>query len=89
MPPVRGFRVLSRLNAFPAQATGNVNAIGRFAFSPVIIPSHRPAVPAVTNISCYRFARMDGLKSLRDELIDFCKERTLKGTILLAPEGIN
>lgn len=77
------------MNAFPAQATGNVNAIGRFAFSPVIIPSHRPAVPAVTNISCYRFARMDGLKSLRDELIDFCKERTLKGTILLAPEGIN
>jgi RluA family pseudouridine synthase len=46
-------------------------------------------VPAVTNISCYRFARMDGLKSLRDELISFCKQRTLKGTILLAPEGIN
>jgi RluA family pseudouridine synthase len=46
-------------------------------------------VPSVTNISCYRFARMDGLKELRERLIRFCKERSLKGTILLAPEGIN
>ena len=46
-------------------------------------------MPAVTNISCYRFARMDGLKALRERLIAFCKERSLKGTILLAPEGIN
>jgi UPF0176 protein len=46
-------------------------------------------VPAVTNISCYRFARMDGLKALRERLIAFCKERALKGTILLAPEGVN
>lgn len=52
-------------------------------------PPHRPAVPAVTNISCYRFARMDGLKELRERLIAFCKQRSLKGTILLAPEGIN
>ncbi|MEK7952515.1 sulfurtransferase [Luteolibacter soli] len=46
-------------------------------------------MPAVTNISCYRFACMDGLKALRERLIGFCKERLLKGTILLAPEGIN
>ena len=46
-------------------------------------------MPSVINISCYRFARMDGLKALRERLIPFCKERALKGTILLAPEGIN
>ena len=32
---------------------------------------------------------MEGLKALRERLIAFCKERALKGTILLAPEGIN
>ena len=46
-------------------------------------------MPAVTNIAAYRFARLDGLKALRERLIAFCKERALKGTILLAPEGIN
>jgi RluA family pseudouridine synthase len=46
-------------------------------------------VPAVTNIAAYRFARMEGLKELRAELLAFCKPRNLKGTILLAPEGIN
>lgn len=50
---------------------------------------HGSAVPAVTNIAAYRFARLDGLKALRERLVAFCKERTLKGTILLAPEGIN
>ncbi|MGB6221879.1 sulfurtransferase [Haloferula sp.] len=42
-----------------------------------------------TNISAYLFARMERLKSLREDLLKFCKERDLKGTILLAPEGIN
>jgi UPF0176 protein len=46
-------------------------------------------VPAVTNIAAYRFARLVGLKDLRSELLSFCKPRGLKGTILLAPEGIN
>ncbi|WP_035601231.1 sulfurtransferase [Haloferula sp. BvORR071] len=46
-------------------------------------------MPAITNIAAYRFARMEGLKELRGDLIDFCKARALKGTILLAPEGIN
>ena len=46
-------------------------------------------MPAVTNIAAYRFARMEGLKELRTELLSFCKSRDLKGTILLAPEGIN
>lgn len=46
-------------------------------------------MPAVKNIAAYCFARLDGLKELRERLIAFCKERSLKGTILLAPEGIN
>ena len=48
-----------------------------------------PGVPGFTNISAYLFARMERLKSLREDLLTFCKERDLKGTILLAPEGIN
>lgn len=44
---------------------------------------------AVSNISCYCFAELTGLKELREELISFCKERALKGTILLSTEGIN
>jgi len=47
------------------------------------------AVPAVTNISTYRFAPLSDLKDLREELIEFCKARELKGTILLSTEGIN
>ncbi len=41
------------------------------------------------NISCYKFARLDGLKALRERLLGFAKARGLKGTILLATEGIN
>ena len=43
----------------------------------------------VTNISAYRFAPLRDLKDLRAHLLAFCSERGLKGTILLAPEGIN
>jgi RluA family pseudouridine synthase len=46
-------------------------------------------VPAVTNISTYRFAELTGLKDLREELIADCKAWGLKGTILLSTEGIN
>jgi len=46
-------------------------------------------VPAVTNISTYRFAPLSGLKGLREELQEFCKAWGLKGTILLSTEGIN
>lgn len=41
------------------------------------------------NIAAYQFARMDGLKELRPRLLERCKHLGLKGTILLAPEGIN
>lgn len=43
----------------------------------------------VTNISCYQFARLDGLKPLRERLAGLCKGWGLKGTILLSTEGIN
>jgi len=46
-------------------------------------------VSVFTNIAAYRFARLEGLKELREDLLGFCKTRALKGTILLAPEGIN
>ena len=42
-----------------------------------------------TNISAYQFASLDGLKELRSSLLDLCRQSALKGTILLAPEGIN
>ncbi len=48
-----------------------------------------PAAAAITNISCYQFATLTGLKDLRARLLATCKERGLKGTILLSPEGIN
>lgn len=47
------------------------------------------AIMKFTNIAAYQFAPLDGLKKLREELLVFCKARQLKGTILLAPEGIN
>jgi predicted sulfurtransferase len=43
----------------------------------------------VTNISAYRFAPLDGLKSLRAGLMEACQRGGLKGTILLSTEGIN
>ncbi len=46
-------------------------------------------MPAVTNISCYKFAALDDLKSLRERLLAQCKQWQLKGTILLSTEGIN
>jgi len=45
--------------------------------------------PPVINISAYRFAPMDDLKSLRERLATTCREWGLKGTILLSTEGIN
>ena len=46
-------------------------------------------MPAVTNIAAYKFARLSDLKPLRAELLVLCRERGLRGTILLSTEGIN
>ena len=41
------------------------------------------------NISTYRFCELANLDNLREELLKQCLEKELKGTILIAPEGIN
>jgi UPF0176 protein len=41
------------------------------------------------NIAAYRFVPLDDREALRTGLHDAAQERGLKGTILLAPEGIN
>lgn len=41
------------------------------------------------NISTYRFCELSELDTLRDQILQACLERNLKGTILLAEEGIN
>lgn len=46
-------------------------------------------MPVITNISCYKFAPLENLKPIREQIATFCKERDLKGTILLSTEGIN
>lgn len=43
----------------------------------------------VLNISCYKFITLDDRTTLRETLLAECLSRQLKGTILLAPEGIN
>lgn len=43
----------------------------------------------VINLSCYKFAPLEGLEALRLSLQEGAKANGLKGTILLAPEGIN
>jgi UPF0176 protein len=46
-------------------------------------------VGPIINIAAYRFLPMADLKPLRARLMALCKENSLKGTILLSPEGIN
>jgi UPF0176 protein len=48
-----------------------------------------PATATITNISCYQFAELSGLKDMRAKLLEQCKKLGLKGTILLSTEGIN
>lgn len=43
----------------------------------------------VLNISCYKFVSIDDIDSLRPAVLAQCTAFSLKGTILLAPEGIN
>lgn len=43
----------------------------------------------VVNISCYKFVGLDDREALRADLKARCDALGLKGTILLAPEGIN
>lgn len=43
----------------------------------------------VLNVSAYRFVELDNLTELRDRVREACLAAGLKGTVLLAPEGIN
>ncbi len=44
---------------------------------------------SVVNIAAYRFVTLDDLPRRREELRELCRRLELKGTILLAQEGIN
>jgi UPF0176 protein len=44
---------------------------------------------SIVNISAYKFISLDDLPTLRGRLLACCEALALKGTILLAPEGIN
>ncbi|HYG24323.1 MAG TPA: pseudouridine synthase [Verrucomicrobiae bacterium] len=46
-------------------------------------------MPTFLNIAAYRFAPLSDLGPLRGRLLDLCKGWSLRGTILLSPEGIN
>ncbi|MDR6937848.1 MULTISPECIES: sulfurtransferase [unclassified Luteibacter] len=43
----------------------------------------------ILNISAYKFVGLDDLDALRARIVERCEALALKGTILLAPEGIN
>ena len=43
----------------------------------------------ILNVAAYRFVPLDRLPQLRDEIRTRCKSLALKGTVLLAAEGIN
>jgi predicted sulfurtransferase len=43
----------------------------------------------IVNISAYKFVTLDDIETLRPVMRDRCDAAGLKGTILLAPEGIN
>ncbi len=46
-------------------------------------------MPDFVNFSAYRFTPLDELPALRARLTAFCQAESLRGTILLSPEGIN
>lgn len=46
-------------------------------------------VPAILNIAAYKFVTLPDLQTLRERLLDTALALSLKGTILLAEEGIN
>lgn len=41
------------------------------------------------SIAAYKFVRLSDLKTRRAQLVELCKQRNLKGSILLSPEGVN
>ena len=48
-----------------------------------------PAVKPIAVVAAYRFVELDDCEFLRQTLFDRAQAAALKGTVLLAPEGIN
>jgi RluA family pseudouridine synthase len=46
-------------------------------------------MPPIVNIAAYKFAKLDGLVPLREELLTLTARLQTRGSILLSPEGIN
>jgi len=53
-----------------------------------VLPYPFPAM-SIINLSAYRFVSLHDLPELRERIRERCEALELKGTILLAPEGIN
>ena len=47
------------------------------------------SIMEILNIAAYKFVALDGLPALQANLADTLKDRAIKGTVLLAGEGIN
>ena len=52
-------------------------------------PQIGSATQPVRVAALYRFARLDDCASLRDPLLKTCREHNIKGTLLIAGEGVN
>ena len=61
----------------------------RFRGNDTIALSSVYAMNTIHNIAAYKFVSLDNLPARRDDLKSRCAALQLKGTILLAPEGIN
>ena len=46
-------------------------------------------MPQIVVVALYKFVQLSEIDSLRESLIDLLDRHGVKGSILLAPEGIN
>ena len=75
-----------------AQRAPAPGAVQPAAQQAVLRPVLQPAAPPAQrflNVSAYRFVELDDLPALRERVREQCAAAGLKGTVLLAPEGIN
>ncbi|WP_017326537.1 rhodanese-related sulfurtransferase [Synechococcus sp. PCC 7336] len=49
----------------------------------------QPQKKSIVVASAYKFVQLDNCEQMRDRLLQFCQSQGLKGTLLLASEGIN
>ncbi|EIP90414.1 hypothetical protein A33K_14004 [Burkholderia humptydooensis MSMB43] len=52
-------------------------------------PPYRPNLMTTVNLAAYRFVSLDSIEQWRPLIAERCNALGLRGTILLAPEGIN